>query len=488
MPISPSRTLAVLAMMHIQSVWGRLRERAADEHGFTLIEVLATTLMVVAISAAMALGLSSIAFHSGDQRRRSQAAEIAQQDQERLRGFSAEQLNALNQTRTVTLDGTPYTVTSTAAFVSSAGASSCTSGSAAFYRIVSSVNWASNARTPVVAESLATPPAGGTLLVQTVDQTGAPLSGVGVTASGPDYDTGVTGATGCTVLADMTPGNYAVTATENGYVDSNGNSSPPGLSSTVTGTGVSLTSVHPIQLGLAGNISATFTTQATGSTVSCPPSTGTCTGQKSDALSWFGNGSSATMSGYASSTLASPGTLVPASGTIPLFPFWFTSTGYTSNYQVWAGKCQQNQPPSGVNKISVNPGSTQTGLAIQEPALNVTVTYSGTRVAPTDVKLTFTSASGNSCTDTWSVPIASDAATDTNGSLAYPGQPFATTATTGATASASGLTGTYAVCADYKYSGNNYRKNTVTNIQNNNFSAPNPAAVPITTSSSSGQC
>lgn len=475
-------------MMHIRSVSRRLREHAGDQQGFTLIEVLATTLMVVGIAAAMALGLSSIAFHSGDQRRRSQAAQIAQQDQERLRGFSAEQLNALNQTRTVTLDGTPFTVTSTAAFESSTGASSCTSGSAAFYKIVSSVNWASNSRTPVVAESLATPPAGGSLLVQTIDQTGAPLSGVGVTASGPDYDTGVTGPTGCTVLADMTPGNYAVTASETGYVDSNGYSSPPGLSSTVTGTGVSLTSVHPIQLGLAGKISANFTTQATGSTVSCPPSTGTCTGQQSDALSWFGNGSSASMSGYASSTLASPGTLIPATGTVPLFPFWFTSTSYASNYQVWAGKCQQNQPPTGVNKVSVNPGSTQTGLAVQEPALNVTVTYSGSRVAPSDVKLTFTSASGNSCTDTWSPPVASDAASDANGSLAYPGQPFATTATTGATASASGLTGTYSVCADYKYNGTSYRKNTVANVQNNSFSASNPAAVPITTASSSGQC
>ncbi len=476
------------AMMHTQSIRRRLREHAADQRGFTLIEVLATTMMVAAVSAAMAVGLISIAFHSGDQRRRSQAAQIAQQDQERLRGFSAEQLNGLNQSRTVTLGGTPFTVTSTAAFVSSTGASSCTSGTAAYYQIVSSVNWASNARTPVVAESLATPPAGGTLLVQAIDQTGAPLSGVGVTASGPDYDSGITGATGCTVLSDMTPGNYAVTAAETGYVDSNGNSSPPGLSATITGTGVSLTSVHPIQLGLAGNISANFTTQATGSTVSCPPSTGTCTGQQSDGLSWFGNGSSASMSGYASSTLASPGTLIPAAGTIPLFPFWFTSTSYASNYQVWAGKCQQNQPPTGVNKVSVNPGSTQTGLAVQEPALNVTVTYNGTRVAPTDVKLTFTSASGNSCTDTWSVPVASDAASDANGSLANPGQPFATTATTGATASASGLTGTYAVCADYKYSGNNYRKNTVTNVQNTNFSASNPAAVPIVTTSSSGQC
>ena len=27
-----------------------------------------------------------------------------------------------------------------------------------------------------------------------------------------------------------------------------------------------------------------------------------------------------------------------------LFPFWSPSTTYTNNYQLWAGKCEQEQP------------------------------------------------------------------------------------------------------------------------------------------------
>ena len=466
----------------ISTAWRRLRNRAQDERGFTLIEVLASALMVAAISAATAVALISIGSASADQRHRSQGAQVAQQDQERLRGFSAEQLNGLNQARTVVLDGTSYAVTSTAQFLSPSGTSSCASGSAAYYQTVSSINWPGNRRPPVIAESLVTPPAGGTLLVQTIDQTSAQLSGVGVVASGPDYDSGTTGAGGCTVLADLQPGNYNVTVADPGYVDPNGYASPPGLSAVVTGTGVSFPSVHPVQLGLAGAISAIFTTQAAGSTTSCPPSSGVCTGQQSDALSWFGNGSSGTMSGFRSATLSAPGALVPATGTIPLFPFWFTSTGYSNNYQVWAGKCQQNQPPTGVNKISVSPGSSQAPLSVQEPALNVLVQNNTgsrlspvwTRVAPAHVKLSFASGTGSTCSDSWQAAIASDAATDSNGSLAFPGQPFATTATTGATASNSGYTGTYSVCADY--SGYN---STVTGVQNNNLTAANPVTVQI---------
>ncbi|HSO99040.1 MAG TPA: prepilin-type N-terminal cleavage/methylation domain-containing protein, partial [Solirubrobacteraceae bacterium] len=223
----------------ISTAWRRLQHSARDERGFSLIEVLVSAVLVAAISAATAVALISIGSASADQRHRSQGAQVAQQDQERLRGFSAEQLNGLNQARTITLNTTPYTVTSTAQFLGASGTSSCTSGTAAYYQIVSSVNWGANHRTPVVAESLVTPPAGGTLLVQTIDQTTAQLPGVGVVASGPDYDSGTTGSSGCTVLANLQPGNYNVTVSDPGYVDPMGYSSPPGLSAVVTGTGVS---------------------------------------------------------------------------------------------------------------------------------------------------------------------------------------------------------------------------------------------------------
>ncbi len=98
--------------------------RLADQHGMTLIEVLVSALLVALIAAGVAGALIAGAETSADQRHRSQASELAQLDQERLKGLSALQLTQLDtaQSRTVTLDGVPYTITSQAQFLNSTGA------------------------------------------------------------------------------------------------------------------------------------------------------------------------------------------------------------------------------------------------------------------------------------------------------------------------------------------------------------------------------
>ena len=50
---------------------------------------------------------------------------------------------------------------------------------------------------PVVAESIVTPPAGGSLIVQVVDSQGNGVSNMAVTGSGQANLTGTTGANGC---------------------------------------------------------------------------------------------------------------------------------------------------------------------------------------------------------------------------------------------------------------------------------------------------
>src|SRR5581483_2099218 len=148
-------------------------------------------------------------------------------------------------TRTMTLDGTVYTITSTAQFLNSTGGSSCGSsgsGAAAYYRTVSQVtNWAAgnNGRPAVIEASVITPPVGGTLLTQVVDQTGTALSGVSVSASGPDVVSGTTDANGCATFAGLTAGSYTVTVTDAGFVDVTGDTSPINRSATVTSTGTS---------------------------------------------------------------------------------------------------------------------------------------------------------------------------------------------------------------------------------------------------------
>ncbi len=232
-------------------------------------------------------------------------------------------------------------------------------------------------------------------------------------------------------------------------------------------------------MGVAGLVDAQFTTSN--------PNTVAGTSQEADAFSWYGAGSSQSMSAYSDyDPSTTPATLLPSSGYESLYPFEFTGLSYTGNYQVWAGKCPQMEPPTGTDDASVSPGSTQT-LTISEPALDVLVTFGGTRVAPLAVKLTFASTSGTSCTDSWYPTIASNAATAATGSLAYPGQPFASTATSGSTESASKSAGSYSVCADYK-SGTKTYEDTVPGVTNTSFTSATSVTVPITTSSTQGSC
>src|SRR5262249_14310009 len=147
--------------------------------------------------------------------------------------------NSLNQVppRTVTVAGVPYTVTSSARFLNNTGGPSCIPGAAAYFKIDSSVDWASNRRGPVIIESIIAPPAGGTIRAQVHDQTDAPLQGATITANGPDYEAAPTDSNGCAVLSGLPTGTYNLTYGLTGFVDPDGNSSPQGIVANVSSTG-----------------------------------------------------------------------------------------------------------------------------------------------------------------------------------------------------------------------------------------------------------
>jgi type II secretory pathway pseudopilin PulG len=464
-----------------------IARRAAGEQGFSIIEVLASALVLAVLSSAVAMALIGNARFSQVERERSQANAIAQQDQERLKGLSAQQLSTLqsqgSQTRAVTLGNTTFSVQSTAQFLNSSGNTSCGSssgGAAAYYNVGSKVTWGTSANNKVAESSLITPPVGGILLTQIADQTGAGMSGVNVAASGPDQAWANTDSSGCAVLSGLQPGNYNLTVTDNGYVDVNGNPSPLNLAATVAGTGPAPPSGgNPVVIGQPGAISATFQTA------------GTSTPQYADGFGWYGAGSNYQMPAPDSYGPVSPATQLPAGGgTQQLFPFAFTGPSYANNYSVWAGTCPQMQPPAAsVTKASVGPGSNQT-VALAEPALKVTVTYAGLfqqakQVKPNDIRITFQSGDG-SCTDTWSAPVNPNAATSGQNALAYPGQPYASN-TSGP--NAPGGTGTLSVCADYSPNGSTYYRGSATGVTNANFSsATSVPTIALTWSSTTGKC
>jgi type II secretory pathway pseudopilin PulG len=465
-----------------------------------LVEVLVSALMVILIASATAGALIAGSHFSGDQRFRSQANALAQQDQDRLRGLSDQQLSGFSQARTVTFpNGTSFKVQSSATFEDASGNAGCTSNAAAYYKLVSTVSWTENFSSrpaSITEESIVARPVGGGLIASATDQTLQPLQGVAVSASGPSTAAGSTDANGCVVLAGLTAGTYTATATKAGsgqsYVDPNGHTSAT-MAANVPSTGaVNAGTVH---LGLPGTATASLTTATTG-----------VSGQ-ADAISWLGAGAAFGMSSYQSATPASsPATSIPTGS---LFPFDLASTlpaSYTNNYTLWGGKCLQNEPPTaGVTQGTVTPGSSQT-VNVQEPELDVqTVKYqvtgshgtTTTAVKPNDLKLTFSSTAGTSCTDSWYPAVTSATAEPSTGWLAVPGQPFASTTATGATASAASTSGSpqegaYTICADYNASGT-YYNGTTTNVTNTNFTTtPTPLTITITNSGSSsgnqGKC
>jgi type II secretory pathway pseudopilin PulG len=467
---------------------------SAAEDGFTLIELVVSALIIVLIGAGVAQGLIAGAHMSAYQRERSQADALAQQDQERLRGLSAKQLDGLSQTVPLSLDGTNYTITSTAAFVSSTGGAPCSStgsGAAAYYSTASTVSWrGANGTSSVKEESLITPPAGGTLLVKAVDQTGAALSGVGVTASGTDIESGTTDSGGCVIMSDLTEGSYNLTFTRTGYVDPNSNPSPLTATASLTSSGTATPSIGTVVMGQAATVNVNgFTTNFANNTPLSLQNP-----EKADSVSWYGAGGTYSMQNSAftpSSLAASTATTAQLSSFTAsnLFPFAFAGPTYANDYQVWAGPCRQMQPPVGYDEVAagVTPGSSQ-NFTVQEPAINLTDTYNGSSVQPTDIKVSFQSTSGSpSCTHEWSVAPATAAQAASTGWLSTPGQPFASTATSAGGAmpmSNSGLTGTLSICADYLKSGT-YHSGSSGSFTNTNFASA--TTVPVTLNQT-GKC
>ncbi len=412
----------------------RLRLLARAEDGFTIIEVVMSAVLVVLIAGGVMTGIDAAGRSSADLRHRSQAQELANQDQERMRGMSSLQLASLDETRPVTVDGTNYQVHSTGQFLThSGGGTSCGGQSAADYiKVVSTVDWPPlNRRPPVVAQSIITPPIGGTMLIRVPDENGNGVPGAALTVDGPERFSLTTGSDGCAILPAVQTGDYTITASKAGYIDHDGNSSVTAQARATT----SDTAIPQLDaLGQAGAIDARFSTQV---------GTTTYTNQRAPALSWYNldayNGVSQNRTATAANGSAS---ILTHPTNLTLFPF-AVAGNYTNNWTVWGGRCIDAKPPSNLSFATVNPGSTavlsNVGSAVNPPiklpALIINVSYktwtSTTRVTPSHIELT------DACNQTWSPEVRPGDPMSPLGQLNYPGQPFAPS------------TDRYIVCADY---------------------------------------
>jgi hypothetical protein len=318
-------------------------------------------MMVGLIVIGIFMGLDVANRSEANSRAKERATDLAQLDEDRMRGLQISDLESLKpSTRTVTIDNTTYTITSSVTFWSDSGSASCSlsgTGSADYLTTNSAVSWTgmTNSADTVRAESIVTPPVGGAIQAVVEDFSGNPLPNITVTLTGTGTATGTnaTGTTdsnGCATFGGLALGPYTVTAGDNTYVDQSGNSPPVQYTSAIAGE----TNKAPFAIGKPGAVSATFSTTYGGSSHASTADSivayrtcGTCTAQV------FPQGSFV-------STANSTMTLFPASG-----------------YAVYAGTCTSDAPTANGQSsngagVTVVGSTTTSAGTIQLPSLLIT--------------------------------------------------------------------------------------------------------------------
>lgn len=427
----------------------RGRSTPPAEGGFVLIEVLVSAVIVVLISGAV-FGLITATGHaSAEERHRSEAYAVAQEDQARLRSLRVPTLNKLSQTRTVTLNGTTFTVESSAAFINDkTGTSSCgkESSSADYVKIITKITWPSTGvHAPVTIASIVTPPTGsldpshGTLTIFAANAHEVPIAGIGLTGTGAGTFSGTTNSEGCAMFPDQPSGNYTLTPSgvAGGLVDVNGNTPGPTTIGVVAGS----TSTVQLLYDQPGSILTKFTTMYGGKLVPA----------EADTALVFNTGMTT------AKDFGTVGTPKPEITATPLFPF-------TSKDTVYAGSCEgdnpnpksETNPPGAAAMASVLvPANGTANALIQLPALNLSVwsgknsSNPGSKVAGAHVTVTDENCtiSGKAVKRTLTTTSEGALANLANPKVPDPGLPW----------------GTYEVCAD---NGSRYQTETKVAVQN----------------------
>lgn len=425
--------------MRAKAAAGEPGRRSGAEDGFTIVEVLVSAVVLATVMGATFGALSSAGQAGSEQRRHAESYAIAQHDQARLRSLQISQLDGLDQTTTVSEDGTDYEVHSTGQFVNDiTGTASCEEGTSSsdYLSITSTVTWPSiGNRPPTVIKSVVAPPAGslsedtGALAVVVRNAAGDGIPGVPLSGSGAGSFSGQTGDTGCVLFTDLPEGNYTLTpSAASGVVDADGNPPAP-IDTSVVGQA---TNTVVLRYDTPGRINVSFKTRINGSVQDTT----------ADSVVVFNTGMTqekpfGTIGTQASSIMADP-----------LFPF-------VSPYAVYAGSCAANNPnpdeldpppePAAMADVTVVAGQ-MASATIQLPALDLTVrdgtaSSPGPAIANASVVVT-----DNDCT-VGGNPVKRTYTTDSAGKLPNPGLPY----------------GTYDVCAS-AFLGGRDRRNTLSAV------------------------
>jgi type II secretory pathway pseudopilin PulG len=352
------------------------RRTPPAEDGFALIEVLVSALVLAVVAAGVMALLQATTRSAASERRHAEAYAIAQEDQARLRSMRLSALNRMEQERTVTLDGSKFTVKSHGVFVNNTSSqpSSCTSGetSADYVRITSTTTWPGSQQA-VVVQSIVSPSNGsldpnhGTLVVTVKNAASQPIANVGLSGSGPGSFNGTTDSTGCANFTDLPAGNYGVIPNAPGLVDIHGETA----ASQPAGVSAGASNPLPLLFDYPATLPIKFKYRV-GSSNEFKPA-------KIDSALVF-NALMNPAKAYWTPTKTRQEEVVATS----IFPF-------TSPDTVYAGACEVNNPGSGAaqGSVTLSPGQTYSPtLELQVPALELTVTNGSTAVSGAQITIT----------------------------------------------------------------------------------------------------
>jgi hypothetical protein len=344
---------------------------ARQESGFGVVEVvIAAAIMLTVAMGTLAL-LDGAGRTSHKNRARAVSADLAEQDQERMRGLGVATLSYYSLNRTVTVGGIPYKVASDSDWLrDSTGAPvTCTnaSGQAEYMRITSTVTEGragASGLKPVTMTSIVAPPVGsigptqGTLAVEVKNRDNGPQPAIPVAIAGPQPATEPTNDMGCAVFNYFRVGTYSVELNTMGFVN------PLGVTDVVTSgaiNGGTVNTTAPQQYDRAATINVSFKTKdVAGADVPVSPAKWTTVGN-----SGIGNATG-------TRTFGSATTFVNTIQANLLFPF---ANGYT----VYSGNCTANDPSrySATSTLqSVDPAGAYV-TTVYQPALQFATTKNG---------------------------------------------------------------------------------------------------------------
>jgi Tfp pilus assembly protein PilV len=386
-----------------------------NERGSILLEALVSGIMLVITAVGVFSAFEAGSRASAEERHHAQAEGLAQADLTRMRTMRISDLSNLQQTKVVTIEKTPYTITSAAEYeTDKTGTASCVKGtsSADYIQIRSTITWPSlGSRDPVVEQSLVAPPNGsisehsGSLAIQVENGANEGIEGVGLNGTGPATFFGETGETGCVIFGNLPEGNnYTLTPTIAGTNLVNTAGEP--LQAQTTSVVGESTNTVTLQYDEAGEATASFTTTVGGQEV---PSS-------ADAIVAFNSGMKVAR------VFGTPGTPNKEVTAKPLFPF-------SSTYAIYAGTCNEDNPGASAPDVAIGdalvPPGGKASVTVKLPPLNLTVWSGsssfnkGSAVSNAEVKVL-----DNKCKNKGAHVL--EYKTEANGHLPDPGLPYST--------------------------------------------------------------